>query len=112
MAEVRIPKAFYDDLTITHYRIVRPAPSAPVVEETVKRISPSDMTLRDWFAGQALAGILANSEGMRSVLPQFNPQASEHPYAPAYRNDIGATAYDIADAMIRARQIGEAMEGK
>lgn len=48
------------------------------------------MSLRDWFAGQALAGLLANSE------------ITEHP---SYSRD-GAVgeAFHIADAMLAARE--------
>lgn len=47
----------------------------------------SGMALRDWFAGQALAGMKA-SETAESF----------------YRNEqIGETAYKIADAMLKAR---------
>lgn len=45
----------------------------------------SGMTLRDWFAGQALAGLLAYPS-------DENP--SHMPYA----------AYKLADAMLKARQ--------
>jgi hypothetical protein len=49
------------------------------------------MTLRDWFAGQALAGIIstcdAKSEGSQAIKP------------------IAAAAYDFADAMLRAREV-------
>ena len=48
------------------------------------------MTLRDWFAGQALAGIL--SEGG----------------SPASYNEDAENAYSAADAMIAARKKGGA----
>jgi hypothetical protein len=43
------------------------------------------MSLRDWFAGQALAGIIA---------------ADDHTGEPS---DIGLVAYALADAMLAAR---------
>ena len=46
------------------------------------------MTLRDWFAGQALAGILA---GRSSVYTKQGP-------------DIARKAFEHADAMLTARQ--------
>jgi hypothetical protein len=49
------------------------------------------MTLRDWFAGQALAGMIsgldAKSEGSQAIKP------------------IAAAAYDFADAMLAAREV-------
>ena len=45
----------------------------------------SGMTLRDWFAGQALAGILAES-------------------ASGSEEGIASVAYAMADAMLKARE--------
>ena len=45
------------------------------------------MTLRDWFAGKALAGLLANPEATR----EFGPK------------DWAGCAYEQADAMIAVR---------
>ena len=44
------------------------------------------MTLRDWFAGQALAGMLANP----------------HTWT---EEDLEGAAYRYADAMLRAREV-------
>ena len=49
------------------------------------------MTLRDWFAGQALAGFYANTEGMAAL-----PKGSD-------ANTIADMVYEQADAMILAR---------
>ncbi len=49
--------------------------------------SESGMTMRDWFAGQALAGHYADW-GSRSI------------------NEIATMAYTMADAMIVARKAG------
>lgn len=46
------------------------------------------MTLRDWFAGQALAGMLASEAG---IPPYSNSWAAER-------------AYQMADAMLAARK--------
>jgi hypothetical protein len=48
------------------------------------------MTLRDWFAGQALAGVLTDPD-MRVA----NASAAH----------VATTAYALADAMIAARNI-------
>jgi hypothetical protein len=54
-----------------------------------------DMELRDWFAGQALAGILANV--------QFPPQGSGEPFD-QFAGRVTDTAYRIAEAMMRQGQ--------
>jgi hypothetical protein len=46
------------------------------------------MTLRDWFAGQALAGLLGNSN-----------------YGPPNSKEDANMAYLIADAMLEAREV-------
>ncbi len=45
------------------------------------------MTLRDWYAGQALAGLEANSSVDMTV------------------EDAAVMAYQLADAMIKAREV-------
>ena len=55
--------------------------------------APQGMTLRDWFAGQALAGHLAYSHP-QSVMGVFIPETAK-------------TAYELADAMIEARKGGK-----
>jgi len=57
---------------------------------------PSDdgMTLRDWFAGQALAGVMSTAEGLGRV-------------EAAARSELLETAtliYEMADAMLKARE--------
>ena len=46
------------------------------------------MTLRDWFAGQALMGVLSNSK--------LDERVGE--------NRVARSAYEIADAMLKARK--------
>ena len=61
----------------------------PVVTRYV--VKQADMSLRDWFAGQALCGLLANS---RAEL------ARPHP------TDVSNDAYAYADAMLKEREEG------
>jgi hypothetical protein len=51
-----------------------------------------EMELFDWFAGQALGGILANA--------QFPPQGSGEPFD-QFAARVTDRAYRIADAMVR-----------
>jgi hypothetical protein len=51
------------------------------------------MTLRDWFAGQALAGMMAN---------ETTPFSSDH--AECEPSQIAAAVYEIADAMLQQRE--------
>ena len=55
------------------------------------------MTLRDWFAGQALAGILGG--GFADTIPHDDLNGGR---------DAAAFAYQYADAMIAARKGGAA----
>lgn len=54
------------------------------------------MTLRDYFAGQAIAGILANPDISASAA-RCNVSTEE------FREDTAAAAYAMADAMLKAR---------
>jgi hypothetical protein len=62
-------------------------PAFPI-ETTATPYAPG-MSLRDWFAGQALAGIMSNctGDGRTTWLPE---SAAFH-------------AYSVADAMLKAR---------
>jgi hypothetical protein len=66
--------------------------------EELKRPDESDwilhrgMTLRDWFAGQALAGLCAQRDGTGDLS--------------WLRKDAVTEAYSIADAMLQARREG------
>lgn len=62
---------------------------------TGRQVWTTGMTLRDWFAGQALSGICAYS-GEGTALLDTNPKA------------MAKTAYVWADAMIAAREGGGA----
>jgi hypothetical protein len=55
------------------------------------------MTLRDWFAGQAAAGMLANRSTGATVTGHF-----------VFDTDLPEVAYKVADAMLKARRQGDA----
>ena len=61
---------------------------------TNQNTTPPDMTLRDYFAAQALTGLIAAQSGAYSKNP-LNPSV-QHVFAQA--------AYNIADTMMKARE--------
>jgi hypothetical protein len=64
-------------------------PAFPRYDYDARR-TQNGMSLRDWFAGQALSGFLANSR--LGVLSEENPEGQ-----------IAMSAYALADAMIKER---------
>lgn len=60
--------------------------------------SHAGMSLRDWFAGKAVAGICANSVEFDNAM-QIARGKNAHP-----ADVLAKLAYDLADAMIAARQ--------
>jgi hypothetical protein len=54
---------------------------------------PEEVLLRDYFAGQALAGLMANSVNISNEIKNND-----------IRNDIANYAYSLADAMMKARE--------
>jgi hypothetical protein len=64
-------------------------PAFPNIGYTIDK-NYNGMTLRDWFAGQALAGLLTQSV-----------DAAE----PEFPLIFASAAYEVADAMIKAREV-------
>ncbi|MGB1214575.1 MAG: hypothetical protein ACPG4X_14520 [Pikeienuella sp.] len=62
-------------------------------EVAIKEFS-SGMSLRDWFAGQALVGVMTNAENFGG--------AASHEREEAFRRTADLL-YEIADAMLAAR---------
>jgi hypothetical protein len=53
------------------------------------------MTLRDWFAGMALQGVMATASGLGNMT---NEERGEH------LGEVAAILYDMADAMLAVRK--------
>ena len=97
-------------MTDTHIKDGGPAfPASPTYGPNGDLYRPADigcegMTLRDWFAGQALSGSLASQTAESHWAFQALPNG--------IGNDTGALtgiarlSYDLADAMIAARKGG------
>lgn len=66
-------------------------PAFPFVEPVTECSVSTGMTLRDWFAGQAVSGLLA--------CPKIDPKAMPKDYAKA--------AYGVAEAMLAERAKAE-----
>lgn len=71
--------------------------SKPGNESVAKRLAEG-MTLRDHFAGQALAGLLANPGG-----PVQQNGRTGWGYVNCTGAQIAETAYSLADEMLKAR---------
>lgn len=75
----------------------------PLLTDTVSHPSNPGMSLRDYFAAQAMAAVIAK-------MPLFDRQGEHGISAPAIdeihgvRKDIAQSAYDYADAMLAERQ--------
>lgn len=69
-------------------------PAFPLAVPTGFQFAYDGMTLRDWFAGQALAGIVANSS-TPDLLIGFGFKGS--------KEALAEYAYAAADAMLTAR---------
>ncbi len=69
----------------------------PAFPTSYRDCGHSGMSLRDWFAGQALAGIMANADYAKHI-------NHEHHH---WRISNAAHAYDAADAMLGMREKGQ-----
>lgn len=73
-------------------------PAFPVIAQF--DVFSSGMTLRDWFAGQALAGLCANSGG-----PFQANGMSGWGLVNCGHNTIADQSYLLADALLAAREV-------
>jgi hypothetical protein len=85
---IRLPDGVRDEI-----KRAAKASGRSMNSEIVSRIiSPPAMTLRDWFAGQALAGIMASpAEVTGKTLAEAHQKAAD-------------ICYSAADAMLAARE--------
>jgi hypothetical protein len=65
-------------------------PAFPIVASSSEYICASGMTLRDYFAAKAMQGFLANIGTVAAYSPSDD--------------DIAKYSYDVADAMLEARE--------
>ena len=72
--------------------------STPAFPRTYNADGHNGMTLRDYFAGQALAGM---SVGSDSTLSEYDFQKGHHV---TRANWYGRAAYRVADAMLKYRE--------
>ena len=80
-----------------HVRTTRPlpaieTPAAPKMQQSSYSDGGAAMPLRDWFAGQALAGLIAASGNDRGEI-RYKTEA------------VAESAYEAADAMLKAREV-------
>jgi hypothetical protein len=75
-------------------------------EGQTERMTHTGMSLRDWFAGQALAGLLQNEDAISNI-QQTAREIGESP--PDYTASI---CWNIADAMLAARNDGDKARGE
>lgn len=66
--------------------------------------NPEQVSLRDYFAGQALQGLLASCTTDEAAFGDPNEEGMEYSMAQQYR--FGAQlAYGYADSMLKAREV-------
>lgn len=82
---------------MTSERVNDGGPAFPMyhAEGGVVNINEPGMSLRDWFAGQALMGLIA-----------YSGEAGDHALEAPDKLDVTDMAYEYADAMLKARESG------
>ena len=77
-------------------------PAFPTVCEMINETPAKGMTLRDWFAGQALAGLLADPCG--ATREQCQKHGVDPDSKTAQAQIYAIVAYAYSDAMLAARK--------
>lgn len=83
---------------------------APDMKTSVLAPPPASnvMSLRDYFAGQAIAGMLGNSTNIDSLNEQLRHSMEDG----LFDRILATHAYEIADAMLSARSSGGASDAE
>jgi len=78
------------------------------MRDTVKVITIDRMSLRDWFAGLALQGLLAGKQNVGTMENFPPPDGTGIPRSPVKRDmsaeEISGWAYHLADYMMDAKE--------
>ena len=85
-----------------------PAFPVPDLHPGALQVGSSGMSLRDWFAGQVLVGLL----GKLPLIDQSGEFGAKVEDKVAYNLDVADSCYQIADAMLRARERGQEGGGR
>ena len=81
-------------------------PAFPYPSEYGPKLETSQgMTLRDYFAGQVLAGFFASGQCQWPLLRIDNDWWQDLPY-PGFQKNLSRLVYEIADAMLTERSKG------
>ncbi len=75
----------------------------PVAITPEMEIEQNGMSIRDFFAAQALAGIMANGNPDAATMFDYKARESKRTSA----QQIALTCYELADAMIAEREKGK-----
>lgn len=62
------------------------------------------LSVRDWFAGQALAGIVANTNALNVIVEQAGGMAVVTMKPGSITGRLAACCYEYADAMLAERE--------
>jgi hypothetical protein len=67
-----------------------------IKEEVVKKVRHEGMTLRQWYAGMALTGIMSNPEEVKDCCNSINDGSADG----IWSDEVARVAFKLADAML------------
>lgn len=82
----------------------------PAFPRDERYLGHNGMTLRDYFAGKAVVGILSNSENVHVGAEPTNSILSSSPES--FSSWVARVSYLVADAMLAHRSPSQIEEGK